>query len=431
MNSSITLEEFAGRVAGAVNGAPGLRNVWVTAETSDVRRSAHCYLELVQKHPDTGEPVARMRATIWRNVMARLDGEFTAATGAPLRSGIKVMVLVTASFHPAYGLSVNITGIDPTYTMGDLMRRRMEILARLKAEGVIDLNRELEWPEPALRIAVVSAPGAAGYGDFVNQLYGNPSRLRFVTRLFPALMQGNQAADSIIAALERIAMEEDEWDCVVIIRGGGATADLAAFENYELAANIAQFPLPIIIGIGHERDVTVLDYVANMRVKTPTAAAEWLVSRGEEALGHLDTIAATIVQTVTATLGGCREQLAYMTATLPHLPSAALASARTRTDRLSMAIGDAAGRRLQPERTRLERAMTSLSLVARAPIERQRTRLQAMEEMAAVLSPAATLRRGYSITRVDGHAVTSAAAIPPGATLVTTLADGTVKSTVG
>ena len=256
----ITLEELTGRISGLINSTPALRNVWVTAETSDLRRSGHCYLELIQKHPVTGEPVARARATIWRSVFARIDADFFVATGQRLDSGMKVMVQVTANYHPSYGLSLNITDIDPAYTMGDLMRIRMEILARLKQEGVIDLNRTIEWCDVPLRIAVISAGGAAGYGDFIHQIYNNEYRLRFSTKLFPAVMQGTQAPASIISALEDIAAEEENWDCVVIIRGGGATSDLASFENYDLAANVAQFPLPIIIGIGHERDVTVLDY---------------------------------------------------------------------------------------------------------------------------------------------------------------------------
>ena len=314
---SVTLEELTSRISALIAPEQSLRNVWVVAETSDLRRAGHCYLELIQKHPRTGEPVARMRATIWRTALARIDADFMSSTGSRLDSGMKVRVLVTVNFHPAYGMSLNITDIDPTYTMGDLLRLRMEILSRLKQEGVIDLNRSLEWPDVPLRIAVISARGAAGYGDFIHQLYTNPRHLRFSTRLFPALMQGAQASASIISALEDIAMEEDEWDGVVIIRGGGATSDLAAFENYDLASNIAQFPLPVIIGIGHERDVTVLDYVANMRVKTPTAAAEWLIGRGEAALELLDSLASEIHHTASSIVGGMREQLAYIGASLP------------------------------------------------------------------------------------------------------------------
>lgn len=427
---SITLKQFTDRIAALVNSDASLRGEWVTAETSDVRRSGHCYLELVQKHPATGEVVARMRATIWRNMLPRIDADFEAGTGQRLGSGMKVMVFVSASFHPAYGLSANITGIDPSYTMGDLMRRRMEILARLKAEGVLNLNRELQWPELVQRIAIISAPGAAGYGDFVHQLFTTPSHLRFNARLFPALMQGTGAPESIISALEAVAAEEEQWDCVVIIRGGGATSDLASFESYELAANIAQFPLPVIIGIGHERDITVLDYVAAMRVKTPTAAAEWLIERGTEALGRVDGLATAIHRTAASILSGNREQLARYGAALPHLPVAALDRATKRLDRSLMGLTTLASRRITPELQRLTAIESHLVTAGNTAIERRRARLDAITQLLDVLSPAATLRRGYSITRVDGHAVTSADSIPPGTLIETTLAQGTLTSEV-
>ncbi|MEZ3559379.1 MAG: exodeoxyribonuclease VII large subunit [Duncaniella sp.] len=428
MTEPITLEEFTSRIAVAVNGAPGLAGIWVTAETSDVRRPGHCYLELVQKHPLTGEPVARVRATIWRSTFARIDAAFTQATGQQFGSGIKVLVRVTASFHPAYGLSANITEIDPSYTLGDLVRRRREIIARLTAEGIIDLNRSLMWPEVPLRMAVISAPGAAGYGDFVHQLFTNPSRLDFRVRLYPALMQGASAAASIIAALEQIAADEEMWDGVVIIRGGGATSDLAAFESYELAANIAQFPLPVIIGIGHERDITVLDSVANMRVKTPTAAAEWLIARGDEALATLHRLGSEIYMLASDLLAGSREQIARIGAALPHLPDMALRNARTRLDRLAVAVSDAASTCLRPEMSRLDVMAERLTASAEGVIERQRARLERIDGLVQVLSPQATLARGYSITRVNGRAVTSAADIRPGDIIHTTLASGTIES---
>ncbi|MCM1355850.1 MAG: exodeoxyribonuclease VII large subunit [Staphylococcus sp.] len=427
---TITLEEFTSRISAAISSAPGLHAVWVTAETSDVRRAMHCYLELIQKNPVSGEPVARARATIWRSAFARIDADFAAATGSRLASGMKVRVLVTANYHPAYGLSLNITDIDPAYTMGDLMRLRLEILSRLQKEGVLELNRALEWPEVPLRIAVISAPGAAGYGDFIHQLYTNPRRLRFSTRLFPALMQGQQAPAAIISALEEIAAEEEDWDGVVIIRGGGATSDLAAFENYDLAANIAQFPLPVIIGIGHERDVTVLDYVANMRVKTPTAAAEWLIGRGETALELLDSLATEIHHTASSLIAASREQLAYISARLPYLPQGAVDNSRRRLDRALVGLSEAVRQRLHPEFTRLEAAGVRLGAACATIIERRRHRLDSFSELIAVLSPEATLRRGYSITRVDGHAISSVSQVSPGTEIETTLADGTIRSNI-
>lgn len=427
---SITLEEFTRRIADAVNGAPELSGVWVTAETSDVRRSGHCYLELVQKHPLTGEPVAKLRATIWRNALAQIDRAFQAATGERLASGMKVMVRVTASFHAAYGLSANITEIDPSYTLGDLMRRRLEILEQLKKDGILELNRQLEWPEVALRIAVISAPGAAGYGDFIHQLFTSPYRLDFKVQLFPAVMQGASTVPTVISALDRIAEHEDEWDCVVIIRGGGATTDLAAFDSYELASNIAQFPLPVIIGIGHERDVTVLDYVANMRVKTPTAAAEWLIGRGSEILARLDRLANDVYRLASDMLAGSREQLARIGAMLPGLPYAALHSARMNLDRMAMSVSDTALGCIRPRLARLDVMDERLRTAAAGVIERQLNRLERIESLVNVLSPQATLARGYSITRVGGHAVTSVSQLLPGTIIHTTLPDGSVCSTV-
>lgn len=427
---TLTLEEYTARLSALIASDTSLRGVWVTAETSDVRRALHCYLELIQKNPSTGEPVARVRATIWRSAFARIDADFTAATGSRLASGMKVRVLVTANYHPAYGLSLNITDIDPAYTMGDLMRLRLEILSRLQKEGVIDLNRSLEWPDVPQRIAVISAPGAAGYGDFIHQLYSNPRYLRFTTRLFPALMQGQQAPGAIIAALEEIAAEEENWDGVVIIRGGGATSDLAAFENYDLAANIAQFPLPVIIGIGHERDVTVLDYVANMRVKTPTAAAEWLIGRGTAALDRLDSLAADIHHTASSLISASREQLAYISARLPYLPQSAIDTARKRLDRALVGLSESARTRLRPEFSRLDTAAARLAAAPSTIIERRRSCLDTIGQLIDVLSPDATLRRGYSITRIDGHAITSVDDAPSGAVIETTLADGTVRSNI-
>lgn len=428
MAESYTLSQYAARIADAVNHNPRIGAAWVTAETSDLRRNYHCYLELVEKHPDTGEVVARLRANIWHTALGRIDSEFEAATGSRLASGMKVRLWVEASFHPAYGLSLNVTAIDPAYTMGDLIRQRLEILARLKAEGILELNRSLPWHVPVQNIAVISARGAAGFGDFAHQLLTTPSHLRFNVRLFPAVMQGVQAPASIIAALELIAEEEDQWDCVVIIRGGGATSDLAAFENYMLAANIAQFPLPVIIGIGHERDVTALDYVANMRVKTPTAAAEWLIWRGEETLGRLDAIALAITSRASDMLAGSKEQLARIGASLPLLPGVALDNAAKRLDRSLMALTGVARQHISPELQRLSAIEARLAPLTSAIIDRHRARLKSIEELTAVLSPDATLRRGYSITRVNGHAVTDPAAVPEGAVIETTLAGGTLTS---
>lgn len=450
MSTALTLNQLNRRIAAALS-QPVLQNVWVVAELSDLRVSnGHCYMELIEKHPDTGAVLARMRAVIWANLFPRLNADFFGATGQRLASGLKVMVCGSVTFHAAFGMSFVISQINASFTMGEVERRRREILQRLQREGVLDLNRQIEWPTVASRIAVISAPGAAGYGDFINQLYHNDRHLRFTTHLFPAVMQGDRTSPSVIAALDAIAADLDAWDCVVIIRGGGATSDLVAFDDYPLAANIAQFPLPVIIGIGHERDITVLDSVANMRVKTPTAAAEWLIARGEDALATLERLGSAICMLASDIIAGSKEQMARLEATLSRLPQAALALAGKQLDRLAIAVGDAATASLRPERARLDGLTLAVSDAATAclrpersrldimaerlsasaftAIERQRTALDTLDGLVKVLSPQSTLARGYSITRVNGRAVTSAEGLAPGTTLETTLASGTVLS---
>lgn len=364
-------------------------------------------MELIDKDPDTGAPRARARAAIWASRYGRLDALFRRDAGGPISSGIKVMVRATVTFHAVYGLSLTISDIDPSYTLGDLLRRRREMLARLQTEGIIDLNRSLGWPDVPSRVAVISAPGAAGYGDFINQLYTNRHCLRFSTTLFPAVMQGDKAVPSILDALGSIAAGQDRYDCVVIIRGGGATGDLAAFDNYELAANVAMFPLPIIVGIGHERDVTVLDYVAALRVKTPTAAAEWLIARGADALGRLHAAGSEILGLVSSRLRAEHRRLGVMTGEIPALCRACIGRERMRTG--------------------LQAADTLRQLVS-ALVQRQSDALKSVGTLLETLSPEATLRRGFSITRVDGHAVTDPDGVAPGTVIETTLAAGVMFS---
>lgn len=423
----MTLLELSRTVAALVQ-RPETQNVWVTAELMDVAvRGGHCYMELLQKD-DRGMQVAKARGVIWASNFPRIDAQFYSATGQRFATGLKVMLRVSASMHPVYGFSLVVSDVNPEYTMGDLLRRRREILMRLKEEGILEDNRMLPFPEVPQRIAVISAKGAAGYGDFINQLYSNPSRLRFRTRLYPAVMQGVQAPRSIISALVRVMADMDQWDCVVIIRGGGATSDLQAFEDYDLAAAVAQFPLPVVIGIGHERDVTVLDWVANKRLKTPTAVAEWLVQLGENALGAVTSLGNRILQTVSARITGYKEQLAQDAGLLP---VAARGAVERRNSRLRSAAATLAGVSagvVRPQLTRLDMTMRSIADAAFQRIASGRQRLDAMSDMLEVLSPAATLRRGYSITRVDGHAVTSVESVPSGAVIETTLADGTVTS---
>ncbi len=425
---ALTLSQLQRRVSTTL-ATPALQYVWAVAELSDVsQRGGHCYMELLEKDPERGTPLARMRGIIWASTFGKLAADFYTATGQRFAAGIKVMVCGSVTNHPVYGISLVITSINPEYTMGDLLRRRREIVERLRREGILEMNRQLEFPQVCLRVAVISSDQAAGYGDFCNQLYNNQWRLRFNTRLFPAIMQGDRSARSIIDALDQIASEDGQWDCVVIIRGGGATSDLACFEDYDLAANIAQFPLPVIIGIGHERDITVLDYVAHMRVKTPTAAAEWLIARGGALLADLNEKANRIVRLATERVAGAKEQLSYYQGALPVAPLNAVERARSRLRNALMAVSQVSARRIAPGLTRLDSALANLPQIIANTLRRHSERLDAKEHLLQALSPQATLNRGYTITRVNGHAVTDALQVAPGDEITTILARGTITS---
>lgn len=428
--TAISLVEFNRRIGGLLHDA-SVQRCWVVAETSDVRQSGgHCYLELVQKDAQTGQTLARMRGIVWASVYARLRCEFERATGQPFASGMNVMVEVSANFHEQYGLSVVITGINPTYTLGDMARQRLEILNRLRSEGIIDMNKQLPWADVAQRVAVISAAGAAGYGDFMNQLHNNPSGIKFYTCLFPAVMQGQSTVTSVIAALERINDYADLFDCVVIIRGGGSTSDLNSFDNYDLAANVAQFPLPVICGIGHDRDNTVVDSVASVRVKTPTAAAEWLLDRAQSALDHVNALTDMVVDSATQMLSGARQQLAYFTSGIPLMADNIVVRHRARLQQIAAAIPVVAARRIDGAGKDLAFASQRLAMAARQCVANERQRVTGLEKQVELLSPDRVLRRGYSLTLRDGYVVTSASSLRAGDSLVTRFADGERTSVV-
>lgn len=428
--TAISLVEFNRRIGGLLHDAL-VQRCWVVAETSDVRQSGgHCYLELVQKDAQTGQTLARMRGIVWASVYARLRCEFERATGQPFASGMNVMVEVSANFHEQYGLSVVITGINPTYTLGDMARQRLEILNRLRSEGIIDMNKQLSWADVAQRVAVISAAGAAGYGDFMNQLHNNPSGIKFYTCLFPAVMQGQSTVTSVIAALERINDYADLFDCVVIIRGGGSTSDLNSFDSYDLAANVAQFPLPVICGIGHDRDNTVVDSVASVRVKTPTAAAEWLLDRAQSALDHVNALTDMVVDSATQMLSGARQQLAYFTSGIPLMADNIVVRHRARLQQIAAAIPVVAARRIDGAGKDLAFASQRVAMAARQCVANERQRMTGLEKQVELLSPDHVLRRGYSLTLRDGHVVTSASSLCAGDSLVTRFADGERTSVV-
>lgn len=419
------------RIIAGLLSVPDLREIWVAGELVDLRASGgHCYMELIDKEA-SGRVNARIKGIMWANIAPGIGRKFADATGQRLVSGLRVMVRGTVNYHPSFGISFVISDINPSYTLGEAQRRRREIIARLTADGVIDLNKQLQWPVPTMRVAVVSAPGAAGYGDFVNQLFSSPRRLRFHIELFKAVLQGERTVPSCVAALDAIAARHDEFDCVVMIRGGGSSADLQSFDDYTLALNVAQFPLPVIVGIGHERDVTVLDYVAAMRVKTPTAAAEWLISHATACLDRLRTAAADILSAATDRMAGCRTQLSFCEGMLPTAASAAVERAKAflTSSRLSLAGLGAA--RIAPAGTLLAAKGEALAVALKNICHQADVRLNACEQLLAALSPEATMRRGFSVTRLrDGTTLTSSSSLPPDTEIVTIFADGTVTSRV-
>ena len=358
---------------------------WVQAELSDVRTNStgHCYLEFIQKDPRSNNLIAKARGTIWANVYRLLKPYFEESTGQAFVSGIKVLVQVTVSFHELYGYSLTVQDIDPTYTLGDMARRRREILKQLEEEGVLTLNKELEMPVLPQRIAVVSSPTAAGYGDFCHQLKNNSRGFFFHTELFPALMQGDRVEESVLSALDAILNRQEDFDAVVIIRGGGATSDLSGFDTYLLAAACAQFPLPIITGIGHERDDTVLDSVAHTRVKTPTAAAEYLINCMDLAADELEVLISQLHESVRSRL---TEEHRKLISYRNRIPSAVV-------------------RRVSDAKLALLTTRKDISLAVQTLLSRQRHRLELLQQRLADASPEKMLARGYSITLKDGKVV--------------------------
>lgn len=407
------------------------RGYWVEAELSEAREvRGHCYMELIQKDPFSATPVARASAKCWKNRWSSLRPKFERTTGQPLHAGLKVLLWVTANFHEAYGFSWIVQDIDPTYTLGDMARKRMEIIRQLKAEGVFDLQKELHLPMFAQHVAVISSENAAGYGDFCNHLLDNVHGLHFETTLFPAVMQGDQVEASIIAALDRIYEEADLYDVVVIIRGGGATADLSGFDTLRLAENVANFPLPIITGIGHERDESVLDMVAYQRVKTPTAAATCLIDNLMTVSRLLDNWQETISQHVGQRLALEHARLEKIVAHIPTLVHLARTRQEAHLERLATSIVHLLHERLTTEHLHLERLVASIIPLIQGRMESERHRLDRLELQVKSLDPALLLRRGFSITLVNGHVVRDPAGLRVGDVVETHVEKGTFTATV-
>ena len=402
---------------------------WVEAELSECREShGHCYMELIQKDEQTATPVAKASAKCWAPKWMLIRPGFERITGQRLHAGMKVLLKVYAQFHEAFGFSWIVTDIDPTYTLGDMARKRQEIIRQLKAEGVFDLQKELRLPLFCQRIAVISSETAAGYGDFCNQLADNPYGFQFETHLFPAIMQGEGVEQSIIAALERIY--DLPFDCVVIIRGGGATSDMSGFDTLALAENVANFPLPIITGIGHDRDESILDMVSHTRVKTPTAAAAFLIAHLKEVLDAINDAQERIAGYTNQKLSVLKAQLSALAETLPRIFTTVKTRQEARLDALSSRLVAAIKQGVITHQSKVNAFEERIPILLDRRLMTEKHRLQLIEEKAKSLDPTLLLRRGYSMTMKDGRIVRDAATLRAGDEIETRLEKGTIKSII-
>lgn len=439
MNKALTLYELNSLVRETIE-VSLTHEYWVEAELSEVREvRGHCYMQLVQfdeMHDgffgghQQKTPIAQAPAKCWKSQWMLIRPHFERVTGQHLHAGMKLMMKVYAQFHENYGFSWIVTDMDPAYTMGDMARKRLEIVRQLKENGVFDLNKELPLPMFAQRIAVVSSAGAAGYGDFVKQLEENEYGFRFHIQLFPAVMQGEQVEESVIAALDAINQNLSEYDCVVIIRGGGAVADLSGFDTLALAENVANFPLPVITGIGHERDECVLDMVSHTRVKTPTAAAAFLINHLKVVADEIQECQRVIVNAVNHKMDIERMRLIRLSEHLPALFSLVKMRREAMLDQLFRRMLNKAQQKADAERDRLQHMDTVMGMLVQRSMMKEKHRLAMLEQRLEAVDPKRLLCRGYSITLFQGKSVRDKSMLKPGDELETIVENGKIRSVV-
>ncbi|MCP9610764.1 exodeoxyribonuclease VII large subunit [Coprobacter tertius] len=428
---------------------------WIRAEISELhenKMSGHCYLEFIEKSPGTGQLIAKARGMIWASTYSLLKSFFEQECGMQFVPGIKVLVEVSLDIHELYGYSLTVHDIDPSYTLGDMARHRAEILQKLTDEGVIDMNKDLEWPVLPQRIAVISSGTAAGYGDFMHQLQYNSYKYCFYPVLFQATMQGEQAQNSVISALERIYTRIDDFDGVAILRGGGATSELSCFDSYLLALHVAQFPLPVITGIGHDRDTTVLDSVANVSVKTPTAAAEWLISKAEDADRKRIRLQEILVQDIRSKIISEKQKLERMSRFVPvsvqqrliqekvrcqrlqtdtvRFSEVLLSGTKVRLQHMSHIFLQAVKDRIGDENSRLflfrERLRSEIPFF----LDKEKKRLEMISGTIEYSSPLRLLEKGYTLTLKEGKIVRRVSDLTVGDSIITLFPDGEIQSDI-
>jgi len=474
-DQQLSLFELQRQVKGSLDDTFSLP-VWVKAEISEmtVNRSGHCYLDLVETETGTDTVIARCRATIWSYTFRMLKPYFETTTGQVFTEGLKVLLQAKVEYHEVYGFSLNIRDIDPVYTLGDLARQRREIIRRLQEDGVFEMNKDLELPLVSQRIAIISSPTAAGLQDFLDQLHNNPHQFVFYTKLFPAVMQGNEAPRSITNALDLIYEYEDWFDVVVIIRGGGAQIDLACFDQYELAFNVAQFPLPVITGIGHDKDDTVIDMVAHTRMKTPTAVAEFLISGALQFSQQLSELEKHFTELITDQLEENRNRLNDAADQLSLLIKQMIAKQTNRLDIARIHLANRSATFLKNQFSELKQLTSTtknqtnrfvvrqnhlliqsgnklnytfreqvinnknllkqyqklIKIRSLESIRTEKKNINLIQEKLRLIDPQNILKRGYSLTLMNGKILKSAQLVKEGDRLETQLRDGKIESTV-
>lgn len=407
--TSITLSQLSEYIQQSLKGSIA-QTFWLRAEISELRENynGHCYLELIEKSEVDDSLLAKIKASIWANNYRLLKPYFESETGEKLRAGIKILVSVSLDFHPVYGLAVNIRDIEPAFTIGELAARRMQVIKQLEADGIIDMNKQLPLALLPQRIAVISSATAAGYDDFCNQLHNNSQQFVFYSKLFNATMQGDNAEASIIAALEKVYQHIEHFDAVVIIRGGGATTDMSCFDRYELAANCAQFPLPLIVGIGHQRDSSVLDMVAGKSVKTPTAAAEFLIEQMTKALNEALWRADAICNTA--------KNIVYEN--------------KNAIERKKFNLKMLLRNKILRKQQQIELKKNKLEIGVKNQLNTQRNSLSIKEKIIEMHSPSFMLSKGYTITTINGKRISSVKDVKVGEKIRTFAIDGDFTSTI-
>lgn len=430
MENALTLYELNSLVVELIDKVMP-NSYWVEAEIADARESkGHLYLELIEKDESTNIPIARASAKCWRSSWLMIGPHFERVAGVKLRAGLQIMIQVHAQFHAQYGFSWIIDDINPEYTMGSMARKRNEIIAQLKSEGVFELQRELCLPLFAQRIAVISSASAAGYGDFCNQLQHNEYGFRFQMQLFQAFMQGEQVEQSIVAALNLISTKEDDFDCVVIIRGGGATADLSGFDMLVLAENVANFPLPVITGIGHERDESILDMVAHTRVKTPTAAAAFLIDHLAATLNRIEQAQISIQRMVEHRIQHEKLHLQQLSTHIPILFSMVRNRENARLDDYWHALLQRVMLHLQQSKMRVELLSNKVIPATTNKLMAEQHKLQLLEQRVDGVNPERMLRLGYSLTYKNGYVLRNVNEVKAGDEITTRLEGGIITSVV-